>query len=453
VKLTDKALRALLPKDKPYKASDGGGLYLLVNPNGSRLWRFDYQLKGKRGTVALGVYQNAGGTRGPMSLAAARLERDRCRELLRQGVRPADAKALEAARVRDAAAAAREKARVEREARKAAAEAKREKRQTDYWTVERVAEAWSEAHTVGLAKSTVRGIRQTLRDHVYPDLGAKPIASVTTGDIIDLIQKILDGGHLEVAKKVRQRLGAIWQFAVLKHYAPGDVVAPTSREVGKRLKAARTARPAAHYACVPPGEAPALMRAIRGYQGSPATRAGLLLLAYTFVRTGELRFARWTEFVLFGDAPTWTIPAERMKVKRRGDRAADDHVVPLSRQAVDMLRELKAMGLDDESVLPHSRKPGKVMSENTLLYALWDLGFRGRMTGHGFRALASTILHEAGFDSALIEAQLAHEKKDRIAAAYNRAKHLERRRIMMQAYADILDGRDDGKVVPLVRAS
>jgi len=399
----------------------------------------------------LGVYTEAGGTRGPMSLATARIERDRCRELLRQGIRPADAKALEAARVREAATAVREQARAERAARKAAAEAKREQRQVVYWTVERVAEAWTEVHVVGLAASTVRGIRQTLRDHVYPEIGAKPISSVTTADIIDLIQKILDGGHLEVAKKVRQRLSAIWQFAVLKHYAPTDVVAPTSREIGKRLKAARVANPTEHYACVPPGEAPSLMRAIRGYQGSPVTRAGLLLLAYTFARTGELRFARWAGFALDGDAPTWTVPVERMKVKRRGDRAADDHVVPLSRQAVEVLRDLKAMGLDEEHVLPHSRKPGKVMSENTLLYALWELGYRGRMTGHGFRALASTILNEAGFDSALVEAQLAHEKKDRVEAAYNRAKHLERRRTMMQAYADILDGREDGKVVPLVR--
>jgi len=451
VKLTDKAVRALTPRERPFKVGDGGGLYLLVMPNGARYWRLDYQLNGKRGTAALGVYAEAGGARGPVSLAAARAQRDRCRELLRQGIRPADQKALDAARIQEAAAAARERSRAERTARKAAAEARRAERRTEHWTVERVAEAWADAHAVGLAKSTVRGIRQTLRDHVYPDLGAEPIARVTTADIIDLMQRILDTGHVEVAKKVRQRLAAIWQFAVLKHYAPADVVAPTSREIGKRLKAARIAKPAEHYACIPPGEAQALMRSIRGYQGSPVTRAGLLLLAYSFVRTGELRFARWHEFDLDADAPTWTIPPERMKVKRRGDRAANAHIVPLSRQAVTVLRELKAMGLDDELVLPHSRKAGKVMSENTLLYALWDLGYRGRMTGHGFRALASTLFNEAGFDSALVGAQLAHEKKSRIEAAYNRAKHLERRRAMMQWYADTLEAQAHDKVAWLPR--
>lgn len=450
--LTDKKIRNLENRDRPYKETDSGGMYLLVNPNGSRLWRFDYQLDGKRGTVALGVYQRAGGERGGMSLAEARAERDRCRDLLRRGIRPADLKAVEAAKIREEAQAAREKARADRLARTEAARAKREQRQAEFWTVERVCEAWATDHSVALAPVTVRSIRQSFRDHVYPTLGAKPIVSVTTSDVIDVIQAMLDAGLVETAGKVRRRLAAVWQFAVLKHHATADVVAPTSREISKRVKAARVLNPPEHHACVPLAEAPALMTAIRNFGGSPVTRAALLLLAYTMVRTGELRQATWDQFDLEGDAPTWVVPAAAMKVKRRGERAADDHIVPLSSQAVAVLKDLKGYALDPQYVLPNARKAGKPISENAALYALWDLGYRGRMTGHGFRALGSTMLNEAGFDSALIEAQLAHEKRDKVEAAYNRATHLERRRLMMQRLADMLDAKPTANVVPMVRA-
>lgn len=453
MKLTDKAVRALVSKEKAYKATDGGGLYLLVNPNGSRLWRFDFQLDGKRGTVALGAYQHAGSTRGTMSLAAARLERDRCRELLRQGIRPADAKALEAARVREAASAVREKARAERAARKAAAEAKRAQRQAEFWTVERVGEAWADIHVRGRAARTVQQLRQSLVDHVYPHIGSKSIAAVTSADIVDVIDRLAVAGKHETASKVRRRLAGIWHFAVLQGYAPADIVTPTYRETTKRIAAAKKVNPPRNLPHVRPAEAPGLMRAIRGYQGSPVTRAALLVLAYTFVRTGELRFARWEEFELDGATPTWTIPAARMKTKQRGDRPADDHVVPLSRQAVEVLREIKALRLDDERVFPHSRKLGAFMSENTMLYALDDLGYKGRQTGHGFRHLAMTILREAGFPGDVVHAQLAHEKSDeQQERTYNKAEYLPQRRILMQTYADILDGREDGKVVPFTRA-
>ncbi|TXL67276.1 DUF4102 domain-containing protein [Zeimonas arvi] len=452
VKLTDKAVRALASRDKPYKASDGAGLYLLVNPNGSRLWRFDYQLDGKRGTVALGVYQHAGGTRGTMSLAGARLERDRCRELLRQGIRPADAKALEAARVREGAAAVRAKARAERAARKAAAEVKRAERLADHWTVERVGNTWADIHCRGRAARTVQQLHQSLVDHVYPYIGSRGIASVTSADIVDVIDRLAVAGKHETANKVRRRLAGIWHYAVLQGYAPADVVMPTYRETTKRIAAAKKVNPPRNLPHVRPAEAPGLMRAIRGYQGSPVTRAALLVMAYTFVRTGELRFSRWEEFDLEGVAPTWTVPAARMKVKQRGDRPAEDHVVPLSRQVVEVLRELKALRLDDERVFPHSRKLGAFMSENTMLYALDDLGYKGRQTGHGFRHLAMTILREAGFPGDVVHAQLAHEKSDeQQERAYNKAEYLPQRRIMLQAYADILDGSQAGKVVPLVR--
>jgi hypothetical protein len=201
MKLTDKAVRALMPKERQFKASDGGGLYLLVMPNGARYWRLDYQLEGKRGTAALGVYTEAGGARGPMSLAAARLERDRCRELLRQGIRPADAKALEAARIREAAAAVREKARAERAARKAAAEAKRAQRQAEHWTVERVGEAWADIHVRGRAARTVQQLRQSLVDHVYPVIGSKSISSVTSADVVDVIDRLAVAGKHELRAK------------------------------------------------------------------------------------------------------------------------------------------------------------------------------------------------------------------------------------------------------------
>jgi len=448
-KLTDKAVAALAPREKPFKVSDGNGLYLVVTPAGAKLWRMDYQLQGRRGTAALGAYANAGGARGPVSLVKARAERDRCRALLAAGVRPADDKAAAAGEVRAKAQAARAAARADRQARQAAAQAKKAQRAAEYWSVERVAEAWAVEIAVGKTEKHANQVRQSLADHVYPWIGARAISSITTADVLDVLGKLFDAGKAETARKVRQRLGKLWKFAVLKHYATADIVTPVRDITTDRLKAARTLRPPGHFASIEPSEAPALMMLIRGYSGSPVTRAAALVLAYTFVRTGELRGARWSEFQLDGDTPTWTIPVARMKVKLRGDQAADDHIVPLSRQAVQVLTELRDLSLDRVHVFPHSRKAGKTMSENTVLYALWELGYRGRMTGHGFRSLASTMLNEAGFDSALVEAQLAHEKPDRIEAAYNRAKHLERRRLMMQSYADMLDVKAGGIVEPI----
>lgn len=448
-KLTDKAIKALAPREKNYKVTDGAGLYLVVTPAGAKLWRMDYQLNGKRGTEALDVYAKAGGGRGAMSLILARAERDRCRALLAAGVRPADDKAAAAGDVAARAAAARAAARADREARKAASEARKIQRTADHWTVERVADAWALDHGAAWTVKHRHQTHQSLRDHVFPLIGRRPVASITPADILAVLDPLLSAGKAETSRRVSQRLAGIWQYAVLRGHAAADVVTPTGREVTKRRKAALAANPRRNFASIDPAEATALMGLIRSYTGSPVTRAALLVLAFTFVRTGELRFARWAEFHLDGEAPTWVIPAARMKIKQRGEPTADDHVVPLSRQAVGALRELRGLGLDADIVFPHSRKPGKYMSENTVLYALWELGYRGRMTGHGFRALASTMLNEAGIDSALIEAQLAHEKSDRVEAAYNRAQHLERRRLMMQSFAEMLDIKPTGNLVQL----
>lgn len=271
-----------------------------------------------------------------------------------------------------------------------------------------------------------------------------------------MLSSLLATGKSETARRVKQRLAAVWRFAVLRGLASADVVSLGATEFTERKRLALKVNPRRNFPAVSTAELPELLRSMDAYGGSDAVRLGLRLLALTLVRTGELRGATWSEFVLDGEAPTWTIPPERMKVKARGDRAAGAHVVPLSRQAVAALRELRALGLGDGvRVMPHARKAGATLSENAFLYALAGLGYKGRMTGHGFRAVGSTVLHEAGFAHELIEAQLAHEQADDVARRYNRAEYLDRRRVMLQWYADTLDRLQAGepaKVVILRRA-
>lgn len=454
-KLTEIEARTAAARVKPYKLFDGGGLYLLVQPDGARYWRMNYRREGRYATAALGVYRGKGAGKVDVSLAEARRRAAELRALLTAGIDPAVHRRAEAARLALEAQALVAQVASAREAVRARRRAEQAARATARNTFERVAEKWISERRMHWSAEHAHQVEQSFRDHVFPTIGARPIAELSSADALDVLSAILAAGKSETARRVKQRMAGVWRFAVLRGFAPSDVVSLGASEFTERKRLALKANPRRNFPAVTPAELPELLRAMDAYGGSTVVRVGLRLLALTLVRTGELRGARWSEFVLDGDAPTWTIPPERMKVKARGDRAAGPHVVPLSRQAVEALRELRALDGDGVRVMSHARKAGATLSENAFLYALAGLGYKGKMTGHGFRAVGSTVLHEAGFAHELIEAQLAHEQVDDVARRYNRAEYLERRRAMLQWYADTLDrlrAGEPAKVVMLRRA-
>lgn len=460
MRLTDVQIRLAEPREKGYSLNDGAdGLYLWIAPTGHKAWRRDYTLKGRRATHTLGVYLPAGAAAGEkprMSLREARLAAEDSRRQVAAGIDPNQQRRRLAD---EAAAAARQAAEVlqaQRETDRARKATQAARRAQERATVQRVADAWVEASESGWTVEHAAQVRQSLEDHVHPKIGKKPIAEITTDDVLDVLTTLLKAGKVETASRVYQRLSAIWEWAQLKKQAAADPVAPLKREFGRLKKLARRNNPKRNFAAVDRAELPALLRAMTAYRGDTVTRLAIRLLALTFVRTGELRLAQWPEFELDGAEPTWTIPVERMKVKLRGDRQAEPHGVPLARQAVDVLKDLKRVTGGRGWVLPQSRKRDKPISENAILYALGGMGFASRMTGHGFRAVASTLLHEAGWPHDAIEAQLAHEKADATSAAYDRGQRLEVRRRMMQAYADLLDEIEKDRpaeVVQLRRAA
>jgi integrase len=267
-------------------------------------------------------------------------------------------------------------------------------------------------------------VLRRLESDVFPVLGHKPVAEITAPHLLAMAKRIEKRGALDIARRAWQTSGQIFEYAL----AHGLTNRNPSKDV--RPGAALMARKKGHYARVDAKELPVLLRKIEAYVGSPHTRFALKLMALTFVRTGELINARWDEFDL--KKAEWRIPAERMKM-------GTQHIVPLSKQAVEVLTCLHELRGLSGLLFPGERNHEKPMSNNTILMALGRMGYRGRMTGHGSRGVASTILHEQGFDHAHIELQLAHQERDEISAAYNFATYLPQRRKMMQAWADYLD--------------
>jgi integrase len=281
-------------------------------------------------------------------------------------------------------------------------------------------------------------VLRRLESNLFPEIGSKPIAEITAPMLLAAVRKIEHRGAHDLAHRVLQVASQIFRYGV----ATGRC----ERDPAPDLRGALTPHRKKNQAAVTPEELPELLRKIESYGdfGDKLTALALRLLALTFVRTGELIGAEWAEFDL--DAPVWIVPAARMKMKT-------EHVVPLSRQAVAILRELKAIGGGSRYVFP-GRNPDKPISNNTMLFALYRLGYKGKMTGHGFRAVASTMLNEAGFRGDVIERQLAHSERDEVRGAYNRAEYLPERRKMMQQWADKLDALvQGGKVVPFKRAA
>ncbi len=388
-RLTDTAIRALKPKDRPYKVTDGLGLYLLVNPNGSRLWRLAYRFAGRQKLLALGRYPEVG-------LAEARRRALDARELLARGRDPS----------------------AERRARRLVAER----------TFRVLAERWYAERARVWRPRTAAAVRQRLDAHVLPALGERPVESIEPVDVLALVRRLAD--RPETARRVHQYISQVMRWAVAHGLARRNPAADVVDALPPKVETPRAA-------ILEPRRFGQLLRAIWGYEGSPVVRAALQLLAYTFVRPGELRGMRWAE--LDPAAGEWRIPPVRTKMK-------DLHVVPLAPQVLAILEGLRPLTGTGELVLPGMR-PGRPLSENTLNAALRTLGFgKEEMTAHGFRAAASTMLNEAGFPADVIERQLAHAPRNKVRAAYNRAAYLEERRRMMRWWADHIDALREGRV-------
>jgi len=362
-------------------------MYLLVNPTG-RYFRLDYRHDGKRKTLALGVYPD-------VSLKQARERREEARRLLAEGVDPGE-------RRKEEKAAASTDNSFEGVAR--------------LWIDKMVRPSYTEKHT-GLVTSRLE------RD-VFPLIGSKDIRELRASDILEVLGRMEKRGVLVSAKRVRQIIGQVCRYAVSNAKADFD---PTTA-----LRGALPPTQEKHRATITnPQEIGELLRAIDGYKGSFVTLCALKLAPMVMVRPGELRHAEWTEFDL--DNALWTIPGEKMKMKGK-------HVVPLSRQAVVILREIQPLTGSGKYVFPGALSDTRPMSENTVLYALRRLGYPvGTMTGHGFRSMASTILNEQGWHRDAIERQLAHGERDSVRAAYNHAEHMPVRKEMMQHWSDYLD--------------
>jgi integrase len=404
--LTDTHIRNAKPKAKAYKLSDGGGMYLLVKPDGARYWRLDYRFAGKRRTLALGVYPTT-------ALSNARTRREEARALLAQGNDPSVAKR----------------------------KSKRAIMQASETTFEGVAREWLYNQRKKLAPKYSAQILARLEADVFPHIGSRPVADIDAPELLDTLRKIEKRGVLETARRVRQTCGQVFRYAIVTRrakYDPSGALKGALSSPGRKRGHNAMAR----------DELPKFLDALEVYDGDRRTSIALRLIILTFVRTTELRAARWAEFEsLDGNNPVWRIPAERMKMKR-------GHIVPLAPQAVTLLRELRALPGSDASpfLFPSPAREG-FMSNNTMLYALYRMGYHGRATVHGFRAMASTALNEMGFRTDVIERQLAHEPANAVRAAYNRAEYLNDRRAMMKHWADYVGSlRDSSQVVSMQRA-
>jgi integrase len=402
--LTDTRIRNAKRQAQPYKLSDGGGMYLLVTPKGARYWRLDYRFAGKRRTLALGVYPT-------VSLSNARVRREEARALLDKNTDPIIAKKA----------------------------SKRLAKLANVNTFDAIAREWLEKQRNRLSPRYQALLLARIEADIFPLIGSRPITDIDAPELLEALRKVEKRGALESARRLRQICGQVFRYAVATGRA--------TRDPSVDLKGALSSpgRKRGHKAMARE-ELPGFLAAVEAYDGDPRTRLALRLIVLTFVRTSELRGARWSEFEnLEGENALWRIPAERMKMK-------SEHIVPLAPQATAVLRELRSLSGSDASpfLFPSPAREG-FMSYNTMLFALYRMGYHGRATVHGFRAMASTILNEMGFRPDVIERQLAHEERNKVRAAYNRAEYLGQRREMMSRWANYLDG-DTGENVIHFRA-
>jgi integrase len=397
--LTDTKVRTTKPTEKPQKLFDGGGLFLLVTPTGGRLWRFKYRFGGSEKLLSIGTYPET-------SLAEARQRRDQASALLAKGIDPSETK----------------------KAQKAAGNQETE-------TFEIIAREWYAKFSPSWATSHAKTTIRRLELFIFPWLGARPVKTITAPELLAALRRIEAKGALETAHRVKQVCGQVFRYAIATGRA--------ERDPSGDLRGAIPPASGKHMATITdPKEIAGLLRSIDDYRGGIVTRCALQLAPLVFVRPGELRQAEWSEFNL--ETAEWRIPAEKMK-------AGAVHIVPLSRQAIDILREIHPLTGHGRYVFPSPRTDSRPMSSNAILSALRRMGYaKDEMSGHGFRSMASTLLNEQGWNRDAIERQLAHAERNSVRAAYNYAEFMPERKKMMQAWADYLEGIKSGaKIIPI----
>ena len=388
MQLTDVKARNAKPKEKPYKLADGEGLFLNIMPSGSKYWRMKYYYAGKEKLLAIGVYPH-------ISLSQARAKK-------------AEAKAL-LALDKDPSASKQEEKQL------------RHTRANN--SFEAVAREWHSKKSVAWDEKHAWIVMRRLETDIFPKIGNRPISDITAPELLQALRVIEARGAHEVALRNCQACGQIFRYAI--------VVGKAERDPAADLRGALTTPEETHYSHLQAEELPAFMKTLSTYHGDRLTRLGLQMLIHTMVRTTELRAARWDEFLL--EKKEWRIPASRMKMK-------ETHVVPLTPQVLALLEQIKQHSGGGEYLFPHVSKQGKVMSNNTMLFALYRMGYKGKTTGHGFRSTASTILNEHGYRADVIERQLAHAERNKIRAAYNHAEYMPERKEMMTWWSEHLEG-------------
>lgn len=398
--LTDAYFRAKKKAPRPYKVTDANGLYLLVQPNGSRLWRFRYRIAGQENVFAIGDYAN-------MSLQEARQARDAARRLVKEGIHPAQHR--RAARLVAADLAAN--------------------------TFEAVAREWIEQQRNDWTPYYLNQVTSVLEQDVFKRIGGLPIREVKAAHLLAILKSVAGRGAPTIAILIRQWCSAVFRYAAATLRSENDPAAA--------LKGAVKKPKTRHKRPLSPAEIPLLLSRIEATRSTIQVQTALKLLMLTFVRPGEIRNAEWSEFDLAGKV--WRIPAGRMKMR-------EEHVVPLSTQALALLGSLKKVSGSNPLLFPNLRDPKRSMSETTLNRCLERMGYSNVFTAHGFRSTASTLLNEMGYHPDWIEKQLAHEERDESRRSYNRATYMPERKKMLQAWADYIDSLRQGSNVTPIHA-
>jgi len=401
------------PAVKPYKLTDANGLYLEVRPTGAKLWRYRYRIGGKENKFTLGHFFADKSRVGHVSLEGARRARDEARALVRKAIHPSHN-------------------------RQTAIAKQLEENKT---TFKAIAKEWIERKEKNWSEVYANQIKHVLKNDVYPDIGTLPIVSITPNQILQILFKVERRGANTYAHLIRQWASAIFRYAIVTQRAQLDSAAP--------LRGAIIRNKVRHSKALSREEITAFLKRLDTYKGDPATIFGFRIILLTFVRTIELRAARWTEFDIA--KAEWRIPAARMKMR-------EEHIVPLSRQTIVQLEGLRAITGHSPFLFPNRCNSQSYMTSTTLNRALERMKFLGEgsigFSAHGFRATASTMLNESGFNSDVIERQLAHQDRNKVRASYNHASYLDERKVMMQIWADMIDEMQDpkGQVLAFIRA-
>lgn len=407
--LTAVQVRNAKPKEKPYKMTDGQGLFLHIATSGKKTWRYRFELPpGTESVFVIGEYP-------VMSLEAARIERAAVREMVKAGINPADAR---------------------RQGKQEAIEARQAEKRLAENSFEAVALDWHHQQLDRWAPATAKAVLVCLERNALPFLGSVPVDRITPPMVLEALRAVESRGALGIARKTIQAINGVLRYAV----QTGKATYNPASDMRGVLKAQKVQ----HRTMIPSEDLPEFLRALTAGDVHTTTKCAIQLTVLTAARSGEVRFATWDEIDF--EKKLWTIPAERMKMK-------SPHTIPLSKQALAILNRMKTLHGNNGLIFPGIHRPEKPISENTMLYALYRIGYHSKATMHGFRALFSTIANEAGFNPDAIERQLAHREKNAVRAAYHRSEYLVDRERMMQWWADHLHHLEHGaEIIPIGRA-